>query len=90
MTHITLCLGYIQACRALMITSVLLGLFGVIISLMGMKFIKIGHTPDHLKAKIATFGGIMLLLSGEFPQIRGIAVSKCLITNVMCNDLDAL
>ncbi|XP_023652312.1 claudin-7-like [Paramormyrops kingsleyae] len=56
--------GYIQACRALMITSVLLGLFGVIISLLGMKFIKIGHISDHLKAKIATFGGIMLLLSG--------------------------
>ncbi|KAL4648484.1 claudin-1 [Arapaima gigas] len=56
--------GYVQACRALMIISLLLGLFGVIVSLLGMKCVKVGNTSDQVKAKITVIGGILFLLSG--------------------------
>ncbi|XP_018587620.1 claudin-7-like [Scleropages formosus] len=55
---------YVQASRALMIISLILGMFGVIVSLLGMKCVKVGNTSDQVKAKIAIIGGILFLLSG--------------------------
>ncbi|KPP61237.1 hypothetical protein Z043_120690, partial [Scleropages formosus] len=52
------------ASRALMIISLILGMFGVIVSLLGMKCVKVGNTSDQVKAKIAIIGGILFLLSG--------------------------
>ncbi|KAM6985633.1 claudin-10-like [Aplochiton taeniatus] len=55
--------GYIQACRALMITAIILGFFGSIFALVGMKCTKIGGT-DKSKANIACFSGVIFILSG--------------------------
>ncbi|XP_040911777.1 claudin 15-like a [Toxotes jaculatrix] len=56
--------AYVQACRALMIVSLLLGLGSMIVSLLGLKCIKIGSTTDQAKAKIAFTGGILSILAG--------------------------
>uniref|UniRef100_A0A3P8RZT0 Claudin n=1 Tax=Amphiprion percula TaxID=161767 RepID=A0A3P8RZT0_AMPPE len=56
--------AHIQACRALMIISLLLGLGCIIVSLLGLKCIKIGSSTDQAKAKIAATGGILSFLAG--------------------------
>ncbi|XP_062338178.1 claudin 15-like a [Osmerus eperlanus] len=56
--------GHIQACRALMILSLLLGLGCMIVSLLGLKCIKIGSTTEPTKGKIAFGGGLLAILSG--------------------------
>ncbi|KAM4604714.1 claudin 15-like a [Polymixia lowei] len=56
--------GHIQACRALMIVSLLMGLACMIVALLGLKCIKIGSSTDQSKAKIAVTGGILAILSG--------------------------
>ncbi|XP_038574894.1 claudin 15-like a [Micropterus salmoides] len=56
--------AHIQACRALMIICLLLGLGSMIVSLLGLKCIKIGSATDQSKAKIAFTGGILSILAG--------------------------
>ncbi|KAL0966581.1 hypothetical protein UPYG_G00297070 [Umbra pygmaea] len=56
--------GHIQASRALMIISLLLGLASMIVSLLGLKCIHIGSSTDETKGKIAVTGGVLFLLSG--------------------------
>ncbi|XP_041118700.1 claudin-15-like isoform X2 [Polyodon spathula] len=56
--------GYIQGCRALMIVSLLLGLGGIIVALLGLKCTKIGSTNEQTKGKIALSGGVCLIVSG--------------------------
>ncbi|XP_044147434.1 claudin-19-like isoform X1 [Bufo gargarizans] len=53
-----------QACRALMIISLILGLFGCIISLFGLKCTKFGSNNEHTKGKIALSGGLIFILAG--------------------------
>lgn len=55
--------GYIQACRGLMIAAVILGFFGAICALVGMRCTKIGGS-DKNKARIACFAGVNFLVSG--------------------------
>ncbi|XP_041955586.1 claudin 15-like a [Alosa sapidissima] len=56
--------GHIQACRALMVVSLLLALVSIVLSVMGLKCIKLGSTTEQGKAKIAATGGILFVLSG--------------------------
>lgn len=56
--------GYVQGCRALMIVSLLLGLAGVIVALLGLKCTKIGSGNEQTKGKIALTGGVCLIASG--------------------------
>nr|URX57492.1 claudin 15c [Lateolabrax maculatus] len=56
--------AHVQACRALMIITLLLGLGAMIVSLLGMKCIKIGSATEQSKAKIAITGGVLSILSG--------------------------
>lgn len=56
--------GHIQACRALMIIALLLGLGCMVVSLLGLKCIKIGSASEPTKGKIAVSGGIVAILSG--------------------------
>ncbi|XP_041118699.1 claudin-19-like isoform X1 [Polyodon spathula] len=56
--------SYIQGCRALMIVSLLLGLGGIIVALLGLKCTKIGSTNEQTKGKIALSGGVCLIVSG--------------------------
>lgn len=63
--HLSLLVGYVQACRALMIIALLLCLVSIVVSLLGLKCIKIGSASDESKAKIAVTGGIISILAGE-------------------------
>ncbi|XP_023838516.1 claudin-15 isoform X2 [Salvelinus sp. IW2-2015] len=56
--------GYIQACRALMIIALLLGLASIIVSVLGLKCTKIGSTSQQVKGKITLTGGSLFILSG--------------------------
>ncbi|XP_018530481.1 claudin 15-like a [Lates calcarifer] len=56
--------AHIQACRALMIICLLLGLGTMIVAMLGLKCIKIGSATDQSKAKLAVTGGIMSVLAG--------------------------
>ncbi|XP_059188059.1 claudin-19-like [Centropristis striata] len=57
---------HLQACRAFMILSLLLGLASIIVSVLGLKCTKIGRTSDHIKDQIALSGGVLFILSGVF------------------------
>ena len=52
-----------------MVVSLLMGLGCMIVSLLGLKCIKIGSATEQSKAKIAVTGGILANLSGEFGLI---------------------
>ncbi|KAM8851439.1 claudin 15-like a [Spinachia spinachia] len=56
--------AHISASRALMIMSLLLGLGSMVVSLLGLKCIKIGSATDQSKAKIAVCGGVLSMLAG--------------------------
>ncbi|XP_051943885.1 claudin 15-like a [Hippocampus zosterae] len=56
--------GHVQACRALMIVSLVMGLGSMVVSLLGLKCIKIGSAGDTSKAKMAVTGGILSILAG--------------------------
>ncbi|XP_020514815.2 claudin-1 [Labrus bergylta] len=60
---------HLQACRALMILSLLVGLASIIVSVLGLKCTKIGRTSEHVKEQIALAGGILFILSGVFTLI---------------------
>ncbi|KAI5088877.1 claudin 15 precursor [Silurus meridionalis] len=61
--------GYIQACRALMITSIVLGMFGLIFTLVGMQCSKIGGENYIVKGRIAVLGGVFFILQGVCTMI---------------------
>ncbi|KAJ8011444.1 hypothetical protein DPEC_G00058280 [Dallia pectoralis] len=56
--------GHIQASRALMIIALLLGLASMVISLLGLKCIKIGKATSETKGKITVVGGVLFILAG--------------------------
>ncbi|XP_051750433.1 claudin-15b [Ctenopharyngodon idella] len=56
--------GYIQACRALMITSIVLGTFGLMATLVGMQCSKIGGENYIMKGRIVGAGGVFFILQG--------------------------
>ncbi|XP_010225603.1 PREDICTED: claudin-19-like [Tinamus guttatus] len=55
---------HVQACRALMITSILLGLIATILSLLGLKCAHIGLSNEDGKVKFAVTGGFLFILGG--------------------------
>lgn len=57
--------GYVQASRALMITSIVFGKFGLVATLAGMRCSKIGGENYILKGRIAATGGLFFLLQGK-------------------------
>lgn len=57
-------LVHIQACRALLIIALILGLVGIILSTMGLKCIKIGSKTDESKGKTMVIGGIIFISAG--------------------------
>ncbi|XP_071353498.1 claudin-1-like [Trachinotus anak] len=58
--------AHLQACRALMILSLLVSLASIIVSVLGLKCTKIGRASEHVKDQMALSGGIMFILSGVF------------------------
>lgn len=76
---------YVQVCRALMIIALLLELFAIVTSLLGLNCIKIGSANEQTKAKIAIAAGAMSILGGE-----SVLVLSCLclwvavVTGLFC------
>ncbi|XP_053941817.1 claudin-19 [Cuculus canorus] len=55
---------HIQTTRALMVISLLLGFFGVVVSVVGMKCTKVGESDPVTKGRVAVAGGVFFILSG--------------------------
>ncbi|XP_033920144.1 claudin-19-like [Melopsittacus undulatus] len=55
---------YVQACRALMIASIVLGFIAAVLSLLGLKCTKIGLSDEDGKMKFAVTGGFLFILGG--------------------------
>ncbi|XP_061492349.1 claudin-15-like [Rhineura floridana] len=55
---------YIQACRALMITSLILGMCGTLLTLLGLKCTQLGSNSENTKSKITMTGGMIFILAG--------------------------
>ncbi|XP_028931688.1 claudin-15-like isoform X1 [Ornithorhynchus anatinus] len=55
---------YIQACRALMIASLVLGFLATMLSMFGLQCTNVGSTDEKTKGKIAVTGGSLFILSG--------------------------
>ncbi|NXS36614.1 CLD19 protein, partial [Pomatostomus ruficeps] len=55
---------HIQACRALMITSILLGFLATVLSLLGLKCTNIGLSDEDGKMKFTVIGGFLFILGG--------------------------
>ncbi|XP_061493606.1 claudin-1 [Rhineura floridana] len=56
--------GHLQATRALMIVSILLGLIGCFVAMIGMKCMKCMEDDEVRKVRMAVLGGILFLVSG--------------------------
>uniref|UniRef100_A0A452IEV0 Claudin n=1 Tax=Gopherus agassizii TaxID=38772 RepID=A0A452IEV0_9SAUR len=56
--------AYIQACRALMIISIVLGLLATVLSLFGLKCTQVGMNNENTKVKISVTGGVIFILAG--------------------------
>ncbi|NWT28202.1 CLD19 protein, partial [Cardinalis cardinalis] len=55
---------HIQACRALMIISILLGFLAAVLTLLGMKCTNIGLSDEDGKMKVTVTGGFLFILGG--------------------------
>lgn len=56
--------GYVQACRALMITAILLGFLGLFLGMLGLRCTSVGGTEPSRKAKLAATAGALHMLAG--------------------------
>ncbi|KAM9059031.1 claudin-15 isoform 1-T2 [Megaptera novaeangliae] len=56
--------GYIQACRALMITAILLGFLGLFLGMVGLRCTNIGGLEPYRKTKLAATAGALHILAG--------------------------
>ncbi|KAL3046329.1 hypothetical protein OYC64_004357 [Pagothenia borchgrevinki] len=56
--------GYIQASRALMITSIVCGTFGLLLALIGVQCSKAGGENYVLKGRLAGTAGVLFILQG--------------------------
>ncbi|XP_025020228.1 claudin-15-like isoform X1 [Python bivittatus] len=55
--------AFIQACRALMITSLVLGMGGTLLALLGLKCTELGSS-DERKARLSIMSGMIFVLAG--------------------------
>ncbi|KAI4873845.1 hypothetical protein NFI96_031929 [Prochilodus magdalenae] len=58
--------AFVQACRALMIIALLLGLLSILLSALGLKCTKLGSMSDQSKGQLTLTAGIMFILSGVY------------------------
>lgn len=56
--------GYVQGCRALMITAILLGFLGLFLGILGLRCTSIGSMELSRKAKVAAIAGALDILAG--------------------------
>ncbi|RLV93161.1 hypothetical protein DV515_00013558 [Chloebia gouldiae] len=58
-----------------MVISLLLGFFGIIVSVMGMKCTKVWEEDPVTKSRIAVGGGVLFVLSEDVPDAKALAVT---------------
>ena len=63
--------GYIQACRALMITAILLGFLGLFLGMVGLRCTNIGGLELSRKTKLAATAGALHILAGNWGKVMG-------------------
>ncbi|KAJ1090411.1 hypothetical protein NDU88_003543 [Pleurodeles waltl] len=56
--------AHVQACRALMIIALALGLLAMALSLFGLQCTKVGSSDENTKGKIALAGGLVFIFGG--------------------------
>ncbi|KAF7699764.1 claudin 15-like b isoform X1 [Silurus meridionalis] len=56
--------AHVQACRALMIIALLLGIASIFLSVLGLKCTKLGSMKDTSKGRLTLTAGLMFILSG--------------------------
>eukprot|EP00076_Gallus_gallus_P008445 XP_004937032.3 claudin-15 isoform X2 [Gallus gallus] len=56
--------AHVQACRTLMIISILLGFKAAVVSLLGLKCTNVGLSDEDEKVKVAVTGGFLFILGG--------------------------
>lgn len=56
--------GYVQGCRALMITAILLGFLGLFLGILGLRCTNMGSMDHSRKAKLAAVAGALDMLAG--------------------------
>ncbi|XP_006125255.1 claudin-15-like isoform X2 [Pelodiscus sinensis] len=56
--------AYIQACRSLMIISIVLGLLATVLSLFGLRCTQAGMSNENAKVKMSVTGGAIFILAG--------------------------
>uniref|UniRef100_A0A0K8RY00 Claudin n=1 Tax=Crotalus horridus TaxID=35024 RepID=A0A0K8RY00_CROHD len=56
--------GTLQATRALMVSSILLGLIGAFVAMIGMKCMKCLEDDEVKKSRMAILGGVIFIISG--------------------------
>uniref|UniRef100_A0A8C0MFI2 Claudin n=2 Tax=Canis lupus familiaris TaxID=9615 RepID=A0A8C0MFI2_CANLF len=66
--------GYLQACRALMITAIFLGFLGLFLGMVGLRCINIGGMELSRKAKLAATAGVLHILAGNWGKVVGVYV----------------
>lgn len=57
--------GYVQGCRALMITAILLGFLGLFLGMVGLRCTNVGNIDLSRKAKILAIAGALHILAGN-------------------------
>ncbi|XP_028725829.1 claudin-18 isoform X2 [Peromyscus leucopus] len=71
----------LQAVRALMIVGIVLGVFGILVSIFALKCIRIGSMDDPAKAKMTLTSGILFIISGICAIIGVSVFANMLVTN---------
>nr|XP_020043136.1 claudin-18 isoform X1 [Castor canadensis] len=71
----------LQAVRALMIVGIVLGVFGILVSIFALKCIRIGSMEDSAKAKMTLTSGILFIISGICAIIGVSVFANMLVTN---------
>lgn len=57
--------GYVQGCRALMITAILLGFLGLFLGMVGLRCTNVGNIDVSRKAKLLAIAGALHILAGN-------------------------
>ncbi|KAM6356464.1 claudin-19-like isoform 1-T1 [Alca torda] len=80
---------HIQACRALMITSILLGFISSVLALLGLKCTKVGLSDEEGKMKFAVTGGFLFILGGNFEAEMRMLSILCIAFTARLNEMNA-
>ncbi|XP_040821013.1 claudin-18 isoform X1 [Ochotona curzoniae] len=71
----------LQAVRALMVVGIVLGAFGILVSIFALKCIRIGSMEDSAKANMTLTSGIIFIISGLCAIIGVSVFANMLVTN---------